>query len=87
MSRVLCKIIKGQFFKEWQVATDLDEIKELRDKVETLRLYVKKADESLKKQNQFAELKIRAEHRCGELLPQKPVYMRFPQVFLRRFKS
>jgi len=87
VSRVLYKIIKGQFFKEWQVATDLEEIKELRGRVEALRLYAKKADESLKKQNQFAELEIRAEHRCGELLPQKPVYMRFPQVFLRRSKS
>jgi hypothetical protein len=53
------------------LTTDIDEIKELRDKAEALRLYVKKAGEGLKQQNQCAEIKIRAERRSGELLPQK----------------
>lgn len=50
-------------------ATDFDEVKDLRDKAEALRLYAKKAGDGLKQQNLCAEIKIRAERRCGELLP------------------
>lgn len=57
--------------RQLALATDIDEIKELRDKAEVLRLYAKKAGEGLKQQNQCAEIKIRAERRCGELLPNK----------------
>jgi hypothetical protein len=45
--------------------TDFGEIKEIHDSAEVLRLYVRKAGESLTLQNQYAELKIRAERRCG----------------------
>jgi len=51
------------------LTTDFDELKDLRDKAEALRLYAKKAGEGLKQQNLCAEIKIRAERRCGELLP------------------
>ncbi len=51
------------------LATDFSEVKDLRDKAEALRLYAKKAGEGLKQQNLCAEIKIRAERRCGELLP------------------
>ena len=46
-------------------ATDLCEIKEIHDNAEVPRLYVRKAGESLTLQNQYAEVKIRAERRCG----------------------
>ena len=54
-----------------RTSTDLGEIKEIHDKAESLRLYVRKAGENLTLQNQYAELKIRAERRCGELIPTK----------------
>jgi len=57
--------------RQLALTTDIDEIKELRDKAEVLRFYAKKAGEGLKQQNQCAEIKIRAERRCGELLPHK----------------
>jgi len=50
------------------LATDLDEVRDLRDKAEALRLYAKKAGDGLKQQNLCAEIKIRAERRCGEFL-------------------
>lgn len=46
----------------------IDEIKEIRDKAEALRLYVKQSGEALEMQNNIAEIKIRAERRGGELL-------------------
>ena len=54
--------------KELVLATDIDEVKEIRDKAEALRIYAKQAGESLEMQNQCAEIKIRAERRAGELL-------------------
>jgi len=50
-------------------ATNFGEVKDLRDKEEALRLYAKKAGDGLKQQNLCAEIKIRAERRCGGLLP------------------
>jgi 16S rRNA G966 N2-methylase RsmD len=54
-----------------RTSTDLNEIKEIHDKAESLRLYVRKAGENLTLQNRYAEIKIRAERRCGELIPTK----------------
>ena len=54
--------------RELQLATNVDEVKDLRDKAEALRLYMKQAGESLWMQNQCAEIKVRAERRAGELL-------------------
>ena len=54
---------------ELALATNIDEVKDIRDKAEALRIYVKQAGESLEMQNQCAEIKIRAERRAGELLP------------------
>jgi len=54
--------------RELQLATNIDEVKDLRDKAEALRLYMKQAGESLWMQNQCAEIKVRAERRAGELL-------------------
>ena len=47
---------------------DLRELKELCDKAEAIRAYVRKAGDGFKKQNQYAEVKIRAERYCGEIL-------------------
>lgn len=49
-------------------AKTIDELKDIRDKAEALRLYVKQQKQSLEMQNACAELKIRAERRAGELL-------------------
>ena len=54
--------------RELQLATNVDEVKDLRDKAEALRLYMKQAGESLQMQNQCAEIKVRAERKAGELL-------------------
>lgn len=54
--------------RELAKITSVDEAKEVRDKAEAVRLYLKKARGSLTLQNQAAEIKIRAERRMGELL-------------------
>ncbi len=54
--------------RELALLTRIDEIKEIRDKAEALRMYAKQAGESLEMQNNCAEIKIRAERRAGELL-------------------
>jgi hypothetical protein len=52
-------------------AKTLDEIKDIRDKAEALRLYTKQAGEGLEMQNWCAEIKLRAERRAGELLKER----------------
>lgn len=49
-------------------AHSIDDVKEIRDKAEALRMYAKQAGESLENQNMIAEIKLRAERRAGELL-------------------
>lgn len=49
-------------------ATSVDEVKDIRDKAEAIRLYYKKAGLGLDSMNAAAEVKLRAERRCGELL-------------------
>lgn len=49
-------------------ARSIDEIKQIRDKAEALRLYVKQQGDGLEMQNDIAEIKLRAERRAGELL-------------------
>jgi DNA modification methylase len=49
-------------------ARTIDEVKDVRDQAEALRLYAKQAGESLEMQNAIAEIKLRAERRAGELL-------------------
>src|SRR5690348_7246469 len=49
-------------------ATTLSEIKEIRDKAEAVRHYVKSAALGLVMQNQAAELKLRAERKAGGVL-------------------
>lgn len=53
-------------------AKTIDEVKNIRDKAEALRMYVKQQGESLEIQNVAAEIKIRAERRAGWLLAEMP---------------
>ena len=53
---------------ELALAGDIDTIKDMRDKAEAIRAYMKQAKESLEIQNRAAEIKIRAERRGGEIL-------------------
>lgn len=61
-----------QAYRALQEARTIDEIKEVRDKAEALRLYVKQQGDSLEMQNTCAEIKLRAERRAGELLAEMP---------------
>jgi len=47
---------------------NIDEIKNIRDKAEAMRVYAKQAKLGLEAQNHAAEIKLRAERRAGELL-------------------
>lgn len=49
-------------------AVRVDEVKDIRDKAEAMRLYYRQVNEGLEAQNEVAEIKIRAERRIGELL-------------------
>jgi site-specific DNA-methyltransferase (adenine-specific) len=51
-----------------EVATSVDEVVEIRNRAEAMRVYARQAHFSLKMQNQCCELKVRAERRAGELL-------------------
>jgi hypothetical protein len=50
------------------VSSDLNEIKDIRDRAEACRRYARSAALGLKIQNHAATLKLRAERRAGELL-------------------
>lgn len=53
------------------MATDIYEIKEVRDRSQTLRQYVKQRGHSLPMQNLWAEITVRAERRAGQLLEEQ----------------
>jgi len=54
--------------RELALVTRIDAVKEIRDKAEALRVYTKRAGESLEMLNRCVEVKLRAERRAGELL-------------------
>jgi len=54
--------------QELELAATVDEVKNIRDKAEALRLYIRQQGESLEMQNRCAEIKIRAERKAGEML-------------------
>ena len=58
--------------RELALAHDLDEVKDIRDKAEALRMYAKQAKLGLHDQNRMAEIKLRAERRAGQLLRELP---------------
>jgi len=49
-------------------ATNVGDVKNIRDKAEALRVYAKQAGIGLEVQNAVAEIKLRAERKAGELL-------------------
>ena len=51
-----------------RTSNDIGQLKDIKDKAEALRVYVRKAEKGFEKQNEYAEVKIRAERRCGEIL-------------------
>jgi hypothetical protein len=61
-------------------ARTIHEVKDIRDKAEALRLYIKQRGESLEAQNAAAEIKIRAERRAGELLNEMGLRRGNPQL-------
>jgi DNA modification methylase len=61
-------VIFNQARKALEQAVTVDEVKQIRDQAEPMRLYVKQAGEGLVLQNQCAEIKIRAERKAGEIL-------------------
>ena len=54
--------------RELELARTVDEVKQIRDKAEAMRLYCKQALHSLEMQNQCAEIKLRAERKAGDML-------------------
>jgi len=54
--------------RELELATTVDEVKQIRDKAEAMRTYARQAKYSLEMQNMCAEIKIRAERKLGEML-------------------
>jgi site-specific DNA-methyltransferase (adenine-specific) len=53
-------------------AHSLDDLKDIRDKAEAIRLYAKRQKDSLDMQNKFAEITLRCERRMGEMLQEMP---------------
>ncbi|MCL4479662.1 MAG: hypothetical protein M1381_11325 [Deltaproteobacteria bacterium] len=69
------------YLLDWEAAktaiakcTQLDEVKDIRDRMEALRAYAKQAREGLEVQNSIAEIKLRAERRIGELSRALPTH-------------
>jgi hypothetical protein len=52
--------------------TDVREVKGIRDKAETLRVYAKQAGYGRDTQNAVAEIKLRAERKAGEIISKMP---------------
>lgn len=53
-------------------ARTIDEIKNIRDKAEALRLYARQQQIGLEMQNDIAEIRLRAERRIGEMIAKMP---------------
>ena len=56
-----------------EIASTLDDVKELRDQAEAMRIYARQAKYSLEVQNRCAELKLRAERKAGIILSETTV--------------
>jgi site-specific DNA-methyltransferase (adenine-specific) len=53
--------------RQLEICRDLNEIRDIRDKAEALRLYLRKSESSLKAQNEAAQIAIEAKCRIGEV--------------------
>jgi N6-adenosine-specific RNA methylase IME4 len=61
-------------------ASDVEDVKTIRDKAEALRTYAKQQALGLDAQNYAAEVKLRAERRAGELLAADPALQNFRPI-------
>lgn len=61
----------SEAMKALSAAKTLDDVLQIRDQAEALRVYVKAASDSLKAANAAAEIKLRAERKAGEMLEQR----------------
>ena len=52
-----------------RTCNDFGQLKDIKDKAEALRVYARTAKKSFEMQNEYAEVKIRAERRCGQIIP------------------
>lgn len=69
----MTELIKfNEAYQALMVASSIDEVKEIRDKMEALRIYLRQQGETLEMQNACAEIKLRAERRAGEILSEMP---------------
>lgn len=62
----------SEAIKALSAAKTLDDVLQIRDQAEALRVYVKAASDSLEAANAAAEIKLRAERRAGEMLAATP---------------
>ena len=60
-------------------ASRIDEVKEIRDQAEALRLYCRQSEQSLVMQNHCAEIKLRAERKAGQFLADMPKHPPGPE--------
>lgn len=58
----------SEAMKALSAAKTLDDVLQIRDQAEALRVYVKAASDSLEAANAAAEIKLRAERKAGEML-------------------
>ncbi|MGO9566202.1 MAG: DNA methyltransferase [Desulfomonilaceae bacterium] len=65
------------------MATTVDEVKQIRDKAEAMRMYARQAQYTLEMQNMCAEIKLRAERRLGEMLQETRIAERGENNLLR----
>jgi hypothetical protein len=61
----------------------VDEVKQIRDKAEAMRMYARQAQYTLEMQNMCAEIKLRAERRLGEMLQETRIAERGENNLLR----
>ncbi|MGO9121233.1 MAG: DNA-methyltransferase [Desulfomonilaceae bacterium] len=69
--------------RELELATTVDEVKQVRDRAEAMRVYARQAQYSLEMQNMCAEIKLRAERKLGELLRESEISANSIQNLLR----
>lgn len=65
-------MLLGQAYRLLAEARTIGEVKDIRDKAEVMRLYLRQRGEGLHTQNAAAEIKLWAERRAGELLKSTP---------------